>query len=168
MACSETVLLFFLTWITPLSFLEDRGGGVAQSVDYSVWLQNGRSMFDPRQRKRFSCSLFVKTKSEAHPASYPVGFGGPFSNVKRGRGVTLTTRTHLVPRSKMSRINMYLLSPLVTARRCETDLLWFYFPLLMGKSALWDHHALCSFVCVFSIIFVTNKPIFIKFCTNII
>jgi hypothetical protein len=57
----------------------------------------------PAGAKDFSSSLFVQTGSGAHPASCTMGTGGPFSGVKRGRGVTLTTHTHLVPRSWMSR-----------------------------------------------------------------
>jgi len=30
-----------------------------------------------------------------------MGTGGPFPGAKRGRGVTLTTHSHLVPRSGM-------------------------------------------------------------------
>jgi hypothetical protein len=41
----------------------------------------------------------VQTGSGAHPASCPVGTGGPFPGVKRGRGVTLTTNLDLVPKS---------------------------------------------------------------------
>jgi hypothetical protein len=33
----------------------------------------------------------VQASSEAHPASYPMGIGGPYPEVKRGQGVTLTT-----------------------------------------------------------------------------
>jgi hypothetical protein len=43
----------------------------------------------------FSSSLCIQTDCEAHPASCPVGTGGPFPGVKRGRGVTLTTHPHL-------------------------------------------------------------------------
>jgi len=46
----------------------------------------------------------VQISTEAHPASYPTGIGGSFPGVKRGRGVTLTTHLHLVPRSRMSRM----------------------------------------------------------------
>jgi hypothetical protein len=41
-----------------------------------------------------------------------MGTGGPFPGAKRGRGVTLTTHPHLVPRSRMSR-SYNLLSPQV-------------------------------------------------------
>jgi hypothetical protein len=57
----------------------------------------------PAGAKDFSSSLFVQTGSGAHPASCKMGNGGPFPGDKRGRGVTLTTRPHLVPRSSMSR-----------------------------------------------------------------
>jgi hypothetical protein len=79
---------------------------VAQSVQCLTtdWT-TGRSGFDPRQRRKdFSSSLCVQTGSEAHPTSYTLRTGGPFhGGVKRGRGVTLTTHPHLVPRSRMSR-----------------------------------------------------------------
>jgi hypothetical protein len=45
----------------------------------------------PAEAKDFSSSLCVQTRSEAHPASYPVGITSPSPVVKRGRGVTLTT-----------------------------------------------------------------------------
>jgi hypothetical protein len=57
----------------------------------------------------FSSSLCVQTGSGAHPASCTIGTGGPFPGAKRGRGVTLTTYPHLVPRSTMSR--SYIFSP---------------------------------------------------------
>jgi hypothetical protein len=57
----------------------------------------------PAEAKDLSSSLCVQTSSGAHPASYPMGTGGPFLGVKRGPGVTLTTHLHLVPRSRMSR-----------------------------------------------------------------
>jgi hypothetical protein len=37
----------------------------------------------PGRGKDFSCNLCVQTSSEAHPASYPVGTGGPLPGVKR-------------------------------------------------------------------------------------
>jgi hypothetical protein len=57
----------------------------------------------PAEAKDFSSSLCVQTGSEAHPAFCTMGTGGPFPGVKRGRGVTLTTHSHLVLRSRMSR-----------------------------------------------------------------
>jgi hypothetical protein len=53
----------------------------------------------PAGAKDFSSNLCVQTGSGAHPASCPMGTGGPSPGVKRGRGVTLTTHPHLVPRS---------------------------------------------------------------------
>jgi hypothetical protein len=57
----------------------------------------------PVRDKGFSSILCVQTGSEAHPASCTVGTGVPFTGVKRGRGVTLTTHPHLVPRSRLNR-----------------------------------------------------------------
>jgi hypothetical protein len=53
----------------------------------------------PAEADDFSSILCVQTGSGAHPASCTMGIGGPFSGVKRGRGVMLTTHPHLVPRS---------------------------------------------------------------------
>jgi hypothetical protein len=53
----------------------------------------------PAGAKDFSSSLCVQTGSGAHPASCTMGTGGPIPVAKRGRGVTLTTHLHLVPRS---------------------------------------------------------------------
>jgi hypothetical protein len=64
----------------------------------------------PAGVKDFSSNLCVQTDPETHPASYTMGTGGPFPGTKRGRGVTLTTHPHLVPRSGMSR--SYTSSPL--------------------------------------------------------
>jgi hypothetical protein len=57
----------------------------------------------PAEEREFSSSLCVQTGSGAHPASCTMGTGGPFHGVKRGRGVTLTSHPHLVPRSWVSR-----------------------------------------------------------------
>jgi hypothetical protein len=52
----------------------------------------------PAGAEDFSSSLCVQTGSGAHPASCPMGTGVLSPEVKRGRGVTLTTHPHLVPR----------------------------------------------------------------------
>jgi hypothetical protein len=48
---------------------------------------------------------------EAHTASYAMGTGGPFPEIKRGRGGGDADHSHLVPRSSMSR--SYISSPIV-------------------------------------------------------
>jgi hypothetical protein len=54
--------------------------------------------------KHLSSSLCVHISSGDHPASCPMGTGGPFpGGVKRGLRVTLTSHPHLVPRSIPSR-----------------------------------------------------------------
>jgi hypothetical protein len=45
----------------------------------------------PAGAKDFSSHLCAQTGSEAHPAFWIMGTGGPFPGAKRGRGVTLTT-----------------------------------------------------------------------------
>jgi hypothetical protein len=57
----------------------------------------------PAGAKDFSSNICAQAGSEAHPASCTMDTGGPFRRAKRGRGVTLTTHPHLVPRSGMSR-----------------------------------------------------------------
>jgi hypothetical protein len=63
------------------------GSSVSIVSDYKMYDQGSI----PGRGKGFSSSLCVQTGSEAHPASCPVGIGGPFSGVKCGRNVTLTT-----------------------------------------------------------------------------
>jgi hypothetical protein len=67
--------------------------------------------------KNFSSNLCVQTGSGAHLAYCTIGTGGPFPGAKRGRGVTLTTHPHLVPRSKMSR--SYTSSPPSATMACS-------------------------------------------------
>jgi hypothetical protein len=78
------------------------GAAVAQSVLCLTtdWTTGFRSPTEPED---FSSSPCVQTGSGAHPASCTMGTGGPFPGIKRGRGVTLTTHPHLVPRLRMSR-----------------------------------------------------------------
>jgi hypothetical protein len=80
----------------------------------------------------FSFSSCFQTGSEAHPASYPMGSGGPFPGGKaRGRGVTLTTHPHLVPRLRMSR--SYTSSPPMCLHGVLRDSFTFYM-LLVGAA----------------------------------
>jgi hypothetical protein len=87
------------------------------------WTTGVRS---PTEAKDFSSSLRVQSSSEAHPASYPMGTGGPFPGVKRGPGVTLTTHPHLVPRSRMSR--SFISSPLSACMAVADSFNYFTFP----------------------------------------
>jgi hypothetical protein len=57
----------------------------------------------PAEAKEFSSNFCVQTGSGAHPASCTIGTGVLSPGLKSGRGVTLTTHSHLVPRSRMSR-----------------------------------------------------------------
>jgi hypothetical protein len=101
----KTLLILFL-FIFSLSgtfgFIRSRGSSVSIMSDYGLDDPAIRVRY-PARAKDFSCNLCVQTGSEAHPASYTMGTGGPFPEAKSGRGVTLTTHPHLVPRSRMSR-----------------------------------------------------------------
>jgi hypothetical protein len=70
----------------------------------SAWLRAGRPGFDPRQRERVfllvSASISVLGPTQP-PVQWVPGVLSP--GAKRGRGVTLTTYPHLVPRSRTSR-----------------------------------------------------------------
>jgi hypothetical protein len=57
----------------------------------------------PAEAKGFSCSLSVQTSSGTHPGSCTMAPGVLTPGVNRGRGVTLTTHPHLLPRSRMNR-----------------------------------------------------------------
>jgi hypothetical protein len=55
------------------------------------------------EAKDFSSSLCVQSSSEAHPASYPMGTGGPFPGVKRGWRVALTTHPYLLLKFRINK-----------------------------------------------------------------
>jgi hypothetical protein len=79
-----------------------QGSSVSIVSDYGV---DDRSfeVRSPAGAKNFSSSLCVQTGSGAHPASCTIGTGVLSPGVKGGRGVTLTTHVHLVPRSLICR-----------------------------------------------------------------
>jgi hypothetical protein len=81
-------------------FINVRSWGRSVSIVSDYRLDNQGSI--PGKRKDFSSSLCVHTGAEAHPASCTMDTGGPFPEVKCGRGVTQTTHPHLVPRWSMS------------------------------------------------------------------
>jgi hypothetical protein len=79
---------------------------VAQSVRcLATGWKTERSRFDPRQRQRVFFPLASVSRSALGPTQPPVQWASGVLSpaVKRGRGVTLTTHPHLVPRSRMSR-----------------------------------------------------------------
>jgi hypothetical protein len=53
----------------------------------------------PVEARDFSSNICVQTSSEAMTQSPVHWVPGSFPGVRRGRGVTLTTHPHLVPRS---------------------------------------------------------------------
>jgi hypothetical protein len=84
-------------------------GRVAQTVYcLATGCTTGRSRFNPRQRRNYF-SLASVSRPALGPTQPPVQWvpGVLSTGVKRSRGVTLTTHTHLVPRPRMSRSNTY-------------------------------------------------------------
>jgi hypothetical protein len=63
----------------------------------------------PAGAKDFSFILCVQNGSEAHPASCPMGTGGPFPGGEERPGRDADHSPHLLPRSWMSR--SYTTSP---------------------------------------------------------
>jgi hypothetical protein len=95
-----------------------RSRGCSGSIVSNYWLDyRAIGIRSPAEVKAFSSILCVQTGSEAPPASFTMGTGGPFPGAKRGRGVTLTTHPHLVPRSRMSR--SYTSSPPSATMACS-------------------------------------------------
>jgi hypothetical protein len=74
-----------------------------------------------RQRIFPLASVF---RPAVRPIQPPIQFGpGSFPGVKRGRGVTLTSHSHHLPRSKMS--TSYTSSPLKACKACSRQLKFF-------------------------------------------
>jgi hypothetical protein len=86
----------------------------------------------PAGAKDFSSSLCVQTGSEVHPASCTLGTEVLSPWLKRGRGVTLTTHPHLVPRTRMSR--SYTSSPPSDTWRVAGLLCFALYPFCLIKS----------------------------------
>jgi hypothetical protein len=84
----------------PVSFnleLRARSRGSSGIIVSDYGLDDGAiEVQSPSGAEHFSSSPCVQTGSEAHPASYPMGTGGPFPGGKAQPGVTLTTHPHLV------------------------------------------------------------------------
>jgi hypothetical protein len=83
--------------------------GVAQSIPCLTTDWSTR-IWSLAEAKDFSSSLCVQTSSEAHPASYPMGTGGSFSESKERPGRDADHSHHLVLRSRM-RTNYTSCSP---------------------------------------------------------
>jgi hypothetical protein len=69
------------------------------SEDTTDWT-TGRLRFNRQQRKRI---FPVASVTRAHPASCPMGTGGPFPRAKARPQSDADHSPHLVPRSRMSR-----------------------------------------------------------------
>jgi hypothetical protein len=100
-------VLYFLwsfDWIFKY-YLDELRVSYAQAVQcLTTGWTTGRSGFDPRQGQRIFplTSVSRPALGPTHPSVQWVP-GVLSQGLKRGRGVTLTTHTHLVPRSWMSR-----------------------------------------------------------------
>jgi hypothetical protein len=93
----------FSRYFKDKAVLEQNGTGVAQSV----WLQTGRPSNRgsiPRQRQSIF-PLASVSRPALRPTQPPIQWvpGVLSPGVKRGRSLTLTANSHLVPRSVMSR-----------------------------------------------------------------
>jgi hypothetical protein len=76
----------------------------------SVYGLDGRAIGvrSPAGAKDISSSLCVQTGSGAHPASCTMGTGGPFPGGKARPGRDVDHSPHLVPRSLISRRDIFL------------------------------------------------------------
>jgi hypothetical protein len=105
----------------------------------------GRSRFDPRLGQRIF-SLASVSRPALGPTQPPVQWvpGILSSGVKSGRGVTLTTHPHLVPRSWMSR--SYTSSPQAPPWRVAGQLL--LRNKLLGELITWNQFYETLFLCI--------------------
>jgi hypothetical protein len=93
-----------------------RGSSVSVVSDYGLD-DRAIGVRSPAGAKDFASNLCVQTGSQAHPHSCTMGTGSPCPGEKGGRGVKLTTHSHLVTRSSMSR--SYTSSPPSATMACN-------------------------------------------------
>jgi hypothetical protein len=107
------------------------------SAVYEIWLRAGRPEFDPRQGQRIF-PLSSVSRPALGPTQPPVQWVPDILSpgIKSGRGVMLTTHSHLLPRSWMSR--SYTSSPPSASMACSgTALLYFYRDFASMESKKW-------------------------------
>jgi hypothetical protein len=93
----------------------------------------------PAEARDFSSTLSVQTGSRVHPASCPMGTGGPFPGLKRGLGVTLTTHPHLVPRSRSRMSRSHTPLPPSAFMACSGTALAFSYVVLRRPTSTFLH-----------------------------
>jgi hypothetical protein len=98
----KSMQILFLTLEVCTTDFRKQGSSVSIVSDYRLDEQ-AIKVQSVAEAKDFSSNLCVQAASGAHPASYPMGPGGPFPVVKCSWGMTLTTHPHLVLRPRMSR-----------------------------------------------------------------
>jgi hypothetical protein len=103
----------------------------------SIWLQTGWLGYRgsiPGGRSEKILRLASVSRSALEPTQTPVQWVPWFlsSGLKRGRSVTLTTHSHLVPRSRMSR--SYTSSPLNRHKMCTGTVLALAVSAFYGKA----------------------------------
>jgi hypothetical protein len=101
------------------TFSRSRGSSGCIVSDYG--LDDG--VQSPREEEDFSSSLCIQTGSGAHPASCPMGTGGPFSRSKAWLGRDADYSPHLVLSLRMSR--SYISSPSGASMACSGTALFF-------------------------------------------
>jgi hypothetical protein len=80
-----------------------RSRGSSVSIVSDDGLDDGAiGVRSPAKAEDFSSSLCVETRSGGHPASCPMGTGGPFAGAEAWPGRDADHSPHLVPRSRMS------------------------------------------------------------------
>jgi hypothetical protein len=123
-------VVFIISYIHTCIIKRSRGSSVSIVSDNGLD-DRAIGIRSPAEAKDFSSNICVQTGSGAHPASCTMGTGGPFPGAKRGRGVTLTTHPHIVPRSGMSR--SYTSSPPQAPSWRVEELLCYFFYFCITK-----------------------------------
>jgi hypothetical protein len=91
----------------------------------------------PADPQDFSSNLCVQIGCGAHPVSCTMGTGVLSPGLKRGRGVTLTTQPHLVPKSRMSRSYTSSLSKCLRGVQWDSVMIIRFCILLWGENMNW-------------------------------
>jgi hypothetical protein len=94
-------IISYILWSWKSTPTDRQGARVVQSVCLTTDWTNG--VQSSAEAKDFTSTLCVQIRSEAYPASYPMGSGRSLTGSKARSGLDADHSSHLVPKLRLSR-----------------------------------------------------------------